>query len=238
MATFVLVHGGGHGGWCFAPVARRLRALGHEVHAPSLTGLADRAHLLGPSINLETHIEDIARLIAFEDLREVILAGHSYGGMVITGVADRVPERLRKLVYLDASMPEQGESVASLSPGLAHFAGVREVDGVALGLWPEQVAGPLYGLTDPDLRTWAMERLTPHPWATMEQALHLSDAARVAALPRAILNCTQTLARREPALRGRWLAGDLVREIDTGHDLMLTEPDAVATFLHEAAGLA
>lgn len=236
MATFVLVHGGGHGGWCFAPVARRLRVLGHEVHAPSLTGLADRAHLLGPAVTLDTHIEDIARLIVFEDLNEVILAGHSYGGMVITGVADRVAGRLRRLVYLDASIPENGESVASLSPGLAAFAGVRMVDGVALGLWPEQVAGPLYGLTDPALRAWAMERLTPHPWATMEQPLRLANPDAVAILPRAMLNCAQTLARRDPAVRGRWLSGSVVHEIDTGHDLMLTEPEAVATFLHDVAG--
>lgn len=235
MARFVLVHGGGHGGWCFAPVARQLRALGHEVHAPSLTGLADRAHLLSPLVNLDTHIEDIARLIGFEDLDDVILAGHSYGGMVITGVADRLAERLRRLVYLDASIPENGESVASVSPGLSAFAGVRDVDGVALGLWPEAVAGPLYGLTDPALREWALERLTPHPWATMEQPLHLANPDAVAALPRAILNCTQTLARRDPAVRGRWLAGDIVREIDTGHDLMLTQPDAVAAFLHDVA---
>src|SRR5438874_748553 len=103
MATFVLVHGGGHGGWCYAKVAPRLREAGHLVYCPTLSGLADRAHLVGPEIDLNTHIEDVARLIFFEDLADVILAGHSYGGMVITGVGDRVPERIAHLVFLDAA---------------------------------------------------------------------------------------------------------------------------------------
>ena len=237
MATFVLVHGGGHGGWCFGPLARILRAEGHEVHAPTLSGLGSRAHLLSPDITLDTHVEDVARLIFYEDLRDVFLLGHSYGGAVITGSADRVVKRIARLIYLDAAMIRDGESVVEESPGLALFEDVRTVDGVALGLWPENVAGPLYGLSGLECEQWAMERLTPHPWATFEQPLRLGDPERVAALPRAIINCTQTLARRDPASRQRWLDADYVREIDTGHDLMLSETQAVADMLIEIAAL-
>ena len=102
MATFVLVHGGGHGGWCFQPLARVLRGDGHDVYAPTLTGLGDRAHLFRADVDLDCHVADIAALLKFEDLRRAVLVGHSYGGIVITGAADRVPDRVGHLVYLDA----------------------------------------------------------------------------------------------------------------------------------------
>src|ERR1700754_2319470 len=102
MATYVLVPGGGHGGWCYGPVARRLRAAGHETYALTLTGVGERAHLLRPGIDLNTHIQDVTAVLYYEDLRDVILVGHSYGGMVITGVADRASDRIGKVVYLDA----------------------------------------------------------------------------------------------------------------------------------------
>jgi pimeloyl-ACP methyl ester carboxylesterase len=110
VATYVLVHGGAHGGWCYGPVARLLRAAGHEVHAPTLTGLGERAHLLGPGIDLDTHITDVTAVLHYEDLRDVILVGHSYGGMVITAVADRFPQQVDSLVYLDALVPRDGQS--------------------------------------------------------------------------------------------------------------------------------
>jgi pimeloyl-ACP methyl ester carboxylesterase len=102
MATYVLVHGGGHGGWCYAKVKQRLEQAGHQVFAPSLTGLAERSHLRSESINLDTHIQDVVQLLGYWDLDDVILVGHSYGGMVITGIADRASERIGRLVY---SMP-------------------------------------------------------------------------------------------------------------------------------------
>jgi len=111
MATFVLVHGGGHGGWCYQPVARLLRSQGHDVYTPTLTGLGEREHLLSPDIDLDTQITDVVKTLQFEDLREVILVGHSYGGMVITGVADRATDRVGHLVYLDAAYPQNGQSL-------------------------------------------------------------------------------------------------------------------------------
>ncbi|HWB36938.1 MAG TPA: alpha/beta fold hydrolase, partial [Rugosimonospora sp.] len=120
MATFVLVHGGRHGGWCWRKLDPLLRSAGHEVYRPSLTGLGDRAHLLGrfpvdTPIDLDTHVADITGLLTFEDLTDVVLVGHSYGGMVITGIADLIPQRLRHVVFLDAFMPKDGESLMDIA---------------------------------------------------------------------------------------------------------------------------
>jgi pimeloyl-ACP methyl ester carboxylesterase len=115
MRTYVLVHGGGHGGWCYQPVARILRSKGHAVYAPSLTGLGDREHLLSPAVDLDMHITDIVKLLEFEDLRDVILVGHSYGGMVITGIADRATDRVGHIVFLDAATPKNGQSLVDVA---------------------------------------------------------------------------------------------------------------------------
>src|SRR3954469_11275733 len=149
MATFVLVRGGGHAGWCSAKVARLLRAEGHDVRAPTLTGLADRSHLLSPDIDLDTHITDIVELLHYEDLRDVILVGHSYGGMVITGIADRAADRIGKLVYLDAANPTNGQSLLDVTgPTLAMAREFGQVvDGVELVLIPTPDAGTFYGVS-------------------------------------------------------------------------------------------
>jgi pimeloyl-ACP methyl ester carboxylesterase len=114
MTTFVLVHGGWHGGWCWRRVAPLLRAAGHEVHTPTLSGLGERAHLAGPDTGLATHVEDVVARLEMEDLHDVVLVGHSSGGAIITGVAQRAAECLAALVYLDAFMPRPGESVLDL----------------------------------------------------------------------------------------------------------------------------
>jgi pimeloyl-ACP methyl ester carboxylesterase len=232
MAAFVLVHGGGHGGWCWRDVAALLRNHGHDVYAPTLTGLADRAHLLAATVGLETHIADVASLIEYADLRHVILVGHSYGGMVVTGTADRVIERVGRLVYLDAAIPHDGEALLDVSPGLLALAGHTQIiDGVELGLFPNSASGAIYGLTGHSCEQWAVERLTPHPWKTLTDRLRLRDAAAVAALPRTIVNCRETLARRPVDLRHRWIDADDVRVIGAAHDVMLTDPALVADIL-------
>jgi len=237
VATYVLVHGGAHGGWCYGPVARLLRTAGHEVHAPTLTGLGERAHLLGPGIDLDTHITDIAAVLHYEDLRDVILVGHSYGGMVITGAADRAPDRVGHLVYLDAATPVDGESLAVLAAPLmqAARAQARVVDGVELVLFPGTEPLPHYGVTDPDTIAWMTERLTPHPFATFEQPLRLRDEAALAKIPQTHIVCTSTLATRDPARAAPARAAGRLWDIDTGHDLMLTEPQAVADLLLRVA---
>ena len=115
--TIVIVHGAWGGGWAFKKVESLLRQTGFDVYRPQLTGQGDRVHLARPDIGLSTHIDDVVNTILYEDLRDIVLVGHSYGGMVISGVADRVPDRIRRLVYLDAIVPNDGDSVTTLMPG-------------------------------------------------------------------------------------------------------------------------
>ena len=237
MATFVLVHGGSHGGWCYTRVARRLRQAGHEVYAPSLTGLADRKHLLSADVDLDTHITDIVNLLEYEDLTDVILVGHSYGGMVITGVADRALGRVGRLVYLDAAHPQNGESLAENTPGLMNeaYEGMRVVDGVELVVFPDSPSMAHMGVTDPDDYAWLISKATPHPWKCFSQKLVLQNEAEVRLVHRTSINCTPILKMRPEASRLRALDADLLFEIDTGHDLMITEPEAVTEMLIKVA---
>ncbi len=120
MATFVLVHGAWHGGWCWRDVRAILRAGGHEAFTPTLTGLGERSHLLSRDIDMNTHVADVANTIVWEELEDVVLVGHSYGGNVITGVADRMKDRLAHAVYLDAFVPKDGDSSASMAVTIAN----------------------------------------------------------------------------------------------------------------------
>jgi pimeloyl-ACP methyl ester carboxylesterase len=225
MAVFVLVHGGSHGGWCYQKVARLLQAAGHVVYTPTLTGLADRKHLLTPETDLETHVIDIANLVEFEDLTDVILVGHSYGGMVITGAADRLPDRVGHRVYLDAAYPGNGESMMDCSPPALREV-IRQfvcvVDGVEGIVLPDN----LHGVTDPAMLEWMRPRLTPHPWKSADQKLALHREAEMRAIPESHIICVGTLGIRDlDALKassdGRvWIS-------DAGHDVMLIEPEWV-----------
>jgi pimeloyl-ACP methyl ester carboxylesterase len=230
LATFVLVHGGGHGGWCYQRVARILQSAGHTVYAPTMTGLGERAHLLSPAVDLDLHITDITAVLETEDLRDVILVGHSYGGMVITGVADRAADRIGNLVYLDAANPRNGQSLRDVAgPVIEAVRPFGEVvDGLELVLLPAPDAGLLYGVTDPDDLAWMAERLTPHPWQCFEQPLRLTNEASLWAIPQSHIVCTDTLSTRDPELMETARAAGRLWDIDTGHDLMITEPDAVA----------
>ena len=237
MATYVLVHGGGHGGWCYQRVARILRAAGHEVYTPTLTGLGERAHLLDHRVDLNRHIEDVVAVLHFEDLRDVILVGHSYGGMVITGIADRAADRVGKLVYLDAANPVNGQSLVDVSGPI--IEAVRPmgtvVDGMELVLLPGPDAGLLYGVTDPADLAWMADRLTGHPWVCFEQRLELTNEDALWAIPQYHVVCTSTLATRDPELMARARAEGRLWDIDTGHDLMLTEPERTADALLQVA---
>lgn len=233
-ATFVLVHGGGHGGWAYQCVARLLRAKGHEVHTPTLTGVGERAHLLTADVSLHTHIQDIVNVLEYEDLHDVILAGHSYGGAVVTGVADRAGARVGQLVFLDASILSNGESIADASPGIRSFAesDCRRVNGIELILWPQNPSTrALYGIINEADWTWMKSRLTPHPWRTFNDRLDLRNPEAVASLPRTIINCPGTMATRPQEEHHRHTTADRVWEIDTGHDLMITEPEQTAAML-------
>ena len=238
MAIFVLVHGGGHGGWCYQTMARMLRQAGHDVYTPTLTGLGERAHLVSADVDLEMHIADVVAVLTYEDLHDVILVGHSYGGMVITGVADRASERIAELVYLDAAHPKDGESLAIVAPAQMEptYAGVRVVDGVELVMWPMPGMARFFGITDPEDVAWTDSKLTPQPWKCFSQPLRLINGDAARRLRRTNINCSTALRQSPEEARARQLDGDRNFEIDTGHDLMITEPRKVADMLLEIAG--
>ena len=176
MANFVLVHGAWHGGWCWRHVVEALTRAGHRAHAVTLTGLGERAHLMSPAITLETHITDVVNAIEMEEMDEVVLAVHSYAGMIGTAVADRRPERLRHLVYVDAVVPKPGESWSS-----THASATREARLVAAQASPDFSFPPpdpaVYGL-DAQSCEWLRRRLTPHPGHTYQGHAGLRSAAR------------------------------------------------------------
>jgi pimeloyl-ACP methyl ester carboxylesterase len=230
MATFVLVHGTGCGSWIWSHLTPLLRERGHEVHAPTLTGVGDRAHLLHCGVNLTTHIDDVASLLVFEDLSDVVLVGHSYGGMVITGVATRQPERIGHLVYLDAYVPQDSQTEADLWP--AAMRAEIERDEAASGGLRQPLPLDFLGITDPRMAAWVKARLTPHPLATYTEPVPAGGPAS-AALPRTFIHCTagQTTPVFAPFAKRARADGWLVHELPTGHCAMLTLPNEVATLL-------
>lgn len=233
MTTYVFVHGGGHGGWCYRKVARLMREAGHEVYTPTLTGLGERRHLLSADVNLEMHINDVVGVLTFEDLHSVILVGHSYGGMVITGVADRAPDRIKQLVYLDAAHPRDGESLADVAVQIMGMckSWVREVEGVELVTWPDTLKPEFFGVTDPADIAWMRPKLQQHPWKCYTQKLRLKDEAAVRRITRTDINCTPRVGQFDDRRKAELLEADRAWEIDTGHDLMITEPQKVTELL-------
>ena len=228
MADFVLVHGAWHGAWCWQRILPRLWAAGHRAFAASLTGTGERAHLLSPAIRLATHIDDVAAVIEAEELQNAILVGHSYGGMVITGVADRLTDRLAHLVYLDASVPLPGESWSSPHPESVKVARRQAI--AATGAIPP--ADPaVFGLSGDDA-AWVARRQRPHPGGVYEDPLHF-DAARLAALPRIFIDCTApalaTIDESRRRVRGQ--PGWTLAEIATGHDAMISAPEDLLKIL-------
>ena len=235
MTTFVLVHGAWHGGWCWSRVARALRRAGHEVHTPTLTGLGDRAHLMSRSVDLETHIEDIVRLFEAEELSDAVLCGHSYGGMVITGVADRVPDRLRSLVYLDAFVPADGQSSADFQPPERAAFFRAEAASKGGGWLIPPVPAARFRVNEAD-QAWVDRRCVPHPLACFEQKLRLTGAfARVprrtfikaAAHVPSPFDAGFERLKRDPAWH--------VHSLPCGHDVMVDLPDELATLLIHSA---
>jgi pimeloyl-ACP methyl ester carboxylesterase len=230
MATFMLVHGAWHGGWCWKKVSALLRSGGHAVHTPTLTGLGERAHLVSPDITLSTHVEDIAAVFEFEDLRDVILVGHSYGGIIITGVADRVPERISSLVYLDAYVGEQGKSWLDMR------GSALPTDDPLSMPWPSP---QWFGVTEPEDVQWVEPRLTRHPTNSATTPLELANQDISSQFPRIYIRClgydfppfdaVADRCRRDPAWR--------YHEMKTGHDAMVTAPNELTSLILQASGL-
>ena len=235
MTEIVLVHGGWHGGWCWRPVADRLRAEGHTVYAPSLTGLADRSHLLDPDVGLETHIADIRHLIEWEDLTDVVLVGHSYGGFVTTCVADRLPCRIGALVYLDAFVPEPGTCVAdNLSQERLEIARTEAQE--RGGGWRVPPPDAALWADDRGLRAWINARTTDHPLRTFEDALTLAaDWERVARKMYIQAERHSNTSFRDISRKYEVDPNWTVHRLPTFHDAMLTMPDETARLIHSAA---
>lgn len=236
MATFVLVHGAWHGGWCWWRVRAGLEAAGHTVHTPTLTGLGERAHLARPDIDLATHVQDVLGVLECEDLREVLLVGHSYGGMVITGVAERVPGRLAHLVYLDAFVPADGQSAFDLVPPFrALLRAQAQAQGDGWRIPPPAPDGPVLEVTKPGDIAWLRERLVSQPLLTMEQPVRLGNPL-AAALPRTYVWCAGKALGADTAARLRTAPGWGYREFVSGHDAMITEPGALTQVLLSLTG--
>lgn len=233
--TFVLVHGAWHGGWCWREVDGLLSARGHRVFTPTQTGLGERAHLMSRSITLDTFIEDIAQVLRFERLEDVVLVGHSFGGHAVSGVADRMPERLRHLVYLDSMVLESGQSpFDTLPPDVVagRIKAAEETSG-GLSLPPSSLKG--LGIFRPEDAAKVEGRLTPHPASTYSAKLELRNPLGNG-LPRTYIACSDPIYSPLEGSRAlvRRLGWPMV-ELATGHDAMITAPEATANLLHEIA---
>ncbi|WP_269583551.1 alpha/beta fold hydrolase [Roseibium sp. Sym1] len=231
--SFVLVHGVWHGGWCWSRVADILRARGHRVTTPTQTGLGERAHLINTDITIQTFVEDIVRHLDCEDLKEVVLVGHSFGGIPVTGAADVIPERIGKLVYLDAIMLESGETWFDLLPPelAADRKALAETSSGGLSLPPAPPES--FGVTRPEDVAFLEPRLTPHPFRTFTTALELKHPLGNG-LPVHYIQCTDPpYPPAKVALKRALRHGWPVSQIATGHDAMVTEPEGLADLLEE-----
>ncbi|MDP8987365.1 MAG: alpha/beta fold hydrolase [Actinomycetota bacterium] len=233
MATLVIVHGAWSGGHAWRWVRPLLRQAGHEVFTPALTGLGERAHLARPEVDLDTHIRDVVGMLEYEDLREVVLVGHSYGGVVITGAAEHLAPRLAQLVYLDAEVPEDGQSEYDLVPPdeRATYEGLAAAKGEGWRI-PPPVPETLPDDLDPDVR-WVLSRMVPQPQRTFTQAVRLPNAA-AASLPRTYIFCTEGKSGEAPPAyvqRARSEPGWRYRELAAGHAAHVTAPRELADLL-------
>lgn len=228
MATFVLVHGAWHGAWCWQRVARLLSRDGHDVVAPTLTGLAERSHLLAPEIGLDTHILDVVNEMKWQQLTDVVLVGHSYAGLVISGVAETMEKSIAAFVLLDAFFPESGQALTDLAPPPVRETFLAaERDGAA-GIPPRSAA--MFNVNERD-RAWVDAQCTPQPVKCGLQAVTLTGAReRIAAKTyiRATAYPSQPFDRALAKARAR---GWRSHEVACGHDVMLDAPERLAEIL-------
>jgi pimeloyl-ACP methyl ester carboxylesterase len=224
MATFVLVHGAWHGGWCWRRVQRALQAAGHEVFVPTLTGLAERSHLLTRETNLSTHVADVVNLLHWEDLAEVVLCGHSYGGAVISGAGDRAPHRIASLVYLDAFVLQDRESLFDVLPEAAREEQMEGVRTSGDGWRIPPVPAEVFNVNAAD-RAWVDSQCTPHPLAAFQEPLRLGGG--LGAIPgRSYVFASDWTGTPFGADYERAkAAGWRTCEVACGHDVMLDDPD-------------
>ncbi|MFO6453069.1 MULTISPECIES: alpha/beta fold hydrolase [unclassified Aeromicrobium] len=237
--TFVLVHGGFHGGWCWESVVARLESAGHRVTTPTLTGLGERRHLARSVTGPETGVQDIVNHLEMADMTDVVLVGHSLAGIIVSGVADRVPERIRQLIYLDSVLVEDGESWAAIVPAEVtaqrRELALTEGDGI---FWPDMPLEALGIPADHPRAAWVRAHMTPLPFAYYEGVLSLEHPVGNG-LPATYVVCTDPiLSSLESSRRRAGRYGWPMREIATGHDAMVLAPTEVADLvLAEAEAL-
>ncbi|MET7462949.1 alpha/beta fold hydrolase [Nonomuraea sp. NPDC005501] len=237
MSTYLLVHGAWHSGHCWERVVPLLASAGHRGVAPSLTGFGDKAHLLGPEVGLDTHVDDIVRLITDEDLTDVILVGHSYAGLVISSAANRIPDRIAQLVYLDAMVPEDGESAVDVHPVTQALIDRAAESEIAWRIPPMPELPPplgLFGVTDPADVAWLRAMLSDQPVLCLRQPVRL-DNPLVRTIPRTHIHCVagvpEGIERRPvPAIQPNGSPAQ-VWELETGHDCMITMPAELTELL-------
>jgi pimeloyl-ACP methyl ester carboxylesterase len=229
--TFVLVHGAWHGGWCWSRVAQILRGRGHRVFTPTMTGLGERSHLISRSIDLELGVTDVANVLKFEDLKDVVLVGHSFAGSAISGVADRMPERLRQLVYLDAIMLEDGESPFSRLPEDVVAARAKQAQESSAGLSVPAPSASAFGVSNPEQAAWVEAHLTPHPFSTFNAPMKLAHKIGNG-VPASYIVCVDPIYKALESSRD-WVKrhGWKMTEIASGHDAMVIAPDHLAEML-------
>ena len=228
--SYVLVHGAWHGGWCWSRVAGRLRAAGHQVYTPTLTGLGERSHLSGPHVNLTTHVTDVASVFRWEDLHDVVLCGHSYGGFVISGVAEEVGERIRALIFLDAFVPEDGQAMID---ALAEQQRERTRGQAASGSIPP-IPAEYFRVNAAD-RAYVDRLCVPQPPATFTEPLRLTGA-RERVPQRVFIRAADYPAEHFERARARSVAaGWTVHDVHAGHDVMLDAPAELSAILLDYA---
>ncbi|MEV0208386.1 alpha/beta fold hydrolase [Streptomyces sp. NPDC050788] len=241
MSTFLLVHGAWHSGRCWERVVPLLESAGHRVYAPSLTGYGDRAHLLGPEVGLDTHVADVVTLIREQDLTDVVLVGHSYAGLVVSSVANQVPDRIAELVYLDAMVPRDGETAVDVQPVTQQLIDLaaRSGSGWRIPPLPEQPAPlGLFGVTDPADVAWLRSMLSDQPVRCLQQPVRLDNPA-ADAIPRTHIHCVggqpEGITRRPvPPMQPNGTPAQ-VWELPTGHDCMITMPVELTDLLLKLA---
>ena len=233
--TYVLVHGAWHGSWCWKSVRAALQSAGHNVFTPTLTGLGERSHLNSAAINLSMHIADIVNLIRWEELSDVVLCGHSYAGCVIAGVADQIPDRIRALVFLDAFVLENGESLMDILPPEVPQA-VREFARTTGEGWKlNPIPAELFGVRDPHDAAWVDAQCTPQAIATFEERIKLAgnpgDIQDIAYVFPTECHPNLLISHERAKAKG-WK----MRTIDnSAHELMITHPRELAECLLEYA---
>ena len=235
---FVLVHGGRHGGWCWTRVARLLRAAGHDVYVPTLTGLGERSHLLAADIGLATHVQDVVAVFEFEEIADAVLVAHSYGGAVVAGAMEEIADRVRKVIFLDAFMPLSGESVLDLIGPERAGAALTTARRDGEGWYLPTTDASYYGVSGADDVAWVNAKMTAQPLKTYTDAAGTIN--RIWTHPGMYVECQPSTIRPEIRARARDRstadAQFTYHSLDAPHDVMVTAPGLLAELLLDAAG--